>query len=71
MEAVIKSGMREEDIIFDPLVMTVGADDQAAQITLVTVKRLRAVSFPITELLEAPATLVLACLTAQPYMQVS
>ncbi len=45
MEAAVRAGMREEDILFDPLVMTVGADDQAARITLETLQRLRS-EFP-------------------------
>lgn len=45
VEAAVRAGVREEDILFDPLVMTVGADDQAARITLETVQRLR-IEFP-------------------------
>ncbi len=41
LEAVVRSGMSEGDVIFDPLVLTVGADDQAARIALETTKRLR------------------------------
>lgn len=41
LDAAIQSGMKEEDVIFDPLVMTVGADDQAARVTLETIRRLR------------------------------
>jgi 5-methyltetrahydrofolate--homocysteine methyltransferase len=37
--------MKEEDVIFDPLVMTVGADDQAARIVLETIRLLRS-EFP-------------------------
>lgn len=36
-----KSGIGEEDIFFDPLVMTVGADDQAARVALDTTRMLR------------------------------
>jgi 5-methyltetrahydrofolate--homocysteine methyltransferase len=45
IEAAVRAGAHEEDIFFDPLVMTVGADDQAARITLETVQRLR-IEFP-------------------------
>jgi 5-methyltetrahydrofolate--homocysteine methyltransferase len=41
LEAAVQAGMGEEDVVFDPLVMTVGADDQAAWITLETIRRLR------------------------------
>ncbi|MBN1314668.1 MAG: dihydropteroate synthase [Anaerolineales bacterium] len=41
LEASIKVGIAEDDIVFDPLVMTVGADDQAARVVLETVQRLR------------------------------
>jgi 5-methyltetrahydrofolate--homocysteine methyltransferase len=41
LEAAVKAGVAEEDVIFDPLVMTVGAGDQAAHIALETVRRLR------------------------------
>lgn len=37
----VQSGIAEEDIILDPLVMTVGADDQAARLVLETTRRLR------------------------------
>jgi len=40
-----KAGINEEDIFFDPLVMTVGADDQAARVALETTRLLRK-SFP-------------------------
>jgi 5-methyltetrahydrofolate--homocysteine methyltransferase len=45
MEAAVKAGMREQDILFDPLIMTVGAEDQAARVALETVQRLR-IEFP-------------------------
>lgn len=45
LEAALQAGMSPEDILFDPLVMTVGADDQAALTVLETVRRLRAL-FP-------------------------
>jgi 5-methyltetrahydrofolate--homocysteine methyltransferase len=41
LDAAIRTGMKEEDVIFDPLVMTVGADEQAARVTLETIRRLR------------------------------
>ena len=41
LNAAVKAGVAEKDIIFDPLVMTVGADDQAARVTLETIRRLR------------------------------
>lgn len=31
LEVAIKIGVKEEDVVFDPLVLTVGADDQAAR----------------------------------------
>ena len=37
LEAAVRRGIKEEDVIFDPLVMTVGADDQAARIALETI----------------------------------
>jgi 5-methyltetrahydrofolate--homocysteine methyltransferase len=40
-----KAGIDEQDIFFDPLVMTVGADDQAARVALETIRLLR-VTFP-------------------------
>lgn len=45
LEEAVRAGISENDILFDPVVMTVGADDQAARITLDTVRRLRA-EFP-------------------------
>lgn len=44
-EAALRAGLAPGDILFDPLVMTVGADDQAARVALETVARLRA-EFP-------------------------
>ena len=41
LEEALRAGIREEDVIFDPLVLTVGADDQAARVALETVRRLR------------------------------
>lgn len=41
LDEALRAGIREEDVIFDPLVLTVGADDQAARIALETVRRLR------------------------------
>ena len=41
LEATVQAGVAEEDVIFDPLVMTVGADDQAAKVALETTRRLR------------------------------
>jgi 5-methyltetrahydrofolate--homocysteine methyltransferase len=41
LEAAVQAGSRQEDVIFDPLVMTVGADEQAARVALETVRRLR------------------------------
>lgn len=41
LDAAIRVGMKEEDVILDPLVMTVGADDQAARVALETIRCLR------------------------------
>lgn len=41
LEAAVRAGLAEQDVILDPLVMTVGADDQAARVTLETTRRLR------------------------------
>jgi 5-methyltetrahydrofolate--homocysteine methyltransferase len=41
MEAAIHAGLRVEDLLFDPLVMTVGADDQAAKVALECIRLLR------------------------------
>ena len=45
LNEAVKAGMAENDIVFDPLVMTVGADDQAARVALETIHRLRQI-FP-------------------------
>lgn len=45
MESAVRAGVKAQDVWFDPLVMTVGADDQAACVVLETVRRLRA-EFP-------------------------
>jgi len=41
LNEAVRAGVAESDVILDPLVMTVGADDQAARITLETTRRLR------------------------------
>jgi 5-methyltetrahydrofolate--homocysteine methyltransferase len=41
IEAAVRAGVRSEDVVFDPIVMSVGADDQAARVTLETIERLR------------------------------
>jgi 5-methyltetrahydrofolate--homocysteine methyltransferase len=41
LEAAVRVGVRSEDVVFDPIVMSVGADDQAARVTLETIRRLR------------------------------
>jgi len=41
LEAAVRSGVKEADVIFDPLVMTVGADDQAGRVALETIRLLR------------------------------
>jgi len=41
IEAAMRAGVRSEDVIFDPIVMSVGADDQAGRVTLETIQRLR------------------------------
>ena len=41
IEAAARAGVRSEDVIFDPIVMSVGADDQAGRVTLETIQRLR------------------------------
>jgi len=41
LEAAIRAGVKGEDVVFDPIVMSVGADDQAARVTLETIRRLR------------------------------
>lgn len=45
LEAAIKAGIREEDVVLDPLVMTVGANDRAGIVVLETIEQLRA-KFP-------------------------
>ena len=41
LEAAIKAGVKEEDVLFDPLILTVGADDQAGRVALETISLLR------------------------------
>jgi len=41
VDRCIQAGIAEEDIILDPLVMTVGADGHAARVALETIRRLR------------------------------
>ena len=41
LEAAMRAGVKAEDVLFDPIVMSVGADDQAARVTLETIQRLR------------------------------
>ena len=41
LEAAVRAGVKKEDVVFDPLVISVGADDQAARVTLETIRRLR------------------------------
>ena len=41
LNAAVSVGVAENDVILDPLVMTVGADDQAARVALETTRRLR------------------------------
>lgn len=41
LEAAVRAGVQPEDVVLDPLVMTVGADDQAAHVVLQTIRRLR------------------------------
>lgn len=41
LDVAVKAGIAEEDVIYDPLVMTVGAGDQAARLALETTRRLR------------------------------
>jgi 5-methyltetrahydrofolate--homocysteine methyltransferase len=45
LNEAVRAGVAENDVILDPLVMTVGADDQAARVTLETTRRLR-LEFP-------------------------
>jgi len=42
LEAAIRVGISEEDVVFDPLVMTVGANDRAGVVVLETIDQLRA-----------------------------
>ncbi len=37
----MRAGVKSEDVLFDPIVMSVGADDQAGRVTLETIQRLR------------------------------
>ena len=41
LEAAVRAGVKSEDVVFDPVVMPVGADDQAARVTLETIRMLR------------------------------
>ena len=41
LEAAVRAGVKQENVIFDPLVMTVGADEQAARVALETIRCLR------------------------------
>lgn len=41
LEAAVRAGIREEDVVFDPLVLTVGADDQAVRVALEAIRLLR------------------------------
>jgi 5-methyltetrahydrofolate--homocysteine methyltransferase len=41
LDAAVQAGIAEADIVLDPLVMTVGVDDQAARVVLETIRRLR------------------------------
>ncbi len=41
LEAAVRAGVSKENVVFDPIVMSVGADDQAARVTLETIQRLR------------------------------
>jgi 5-methyltetrahydrofolate--homocysteine methyltransferase len=41
LNAAVRAGLAEGDVVFDPLVMTVGAGDQAARVALETTRRLR------------------------------
>lgn len=42
LEQAAKLGIPEEDVVIDPLVLTVGADDQAAVTTVEAIKKIRA-----------------------------
>ena len=41
LDIAVRIGIDEEDVVFDPLILTVGADDQAARVALETIHRLR------------------------------
>ena len=41
LEAAMRAGVKKEDLVFDPIVMSVGADDQTTRVTLETIQRLR------------------------------
>ena len=41
LEVAIKAGVKAEDVLFDPLILTVGADDQAGRVALETISLLR------------------------------
>jgi 5-methyltetrahydrofolate--homocysteine methyltransferase len=41
LEHAVKTGIPAEDVIIDPLVLTVGADQQAAKVTLTTIELIR------------------------------
>jgi 5-methyltetrahydrofolate--homocysteine methyltransferase len=40
-ELAVKAGVKAEDVLFDPLVLSVGADDQAGRVALETISLLR------------------------------
>jgi len=41
LNASVRAGVKEEDVLFDPLILTVGADDQAGRVALETIRLLR------------------------------
>jgi len=41
LKAAVRAGVKAEDVLFDPIVMSAGADDQSARVTLETIQRLR------------------------------
>ncbi len=41
LDAAVRARVKSEDVVFDPIVMSVGADDQAARVTLETIRMLR------------------------------
>jgi 5-methyltetrahydrofolate--homocysteine methyltransferase len=41
LEAATQAGVKEADVLFDPLVLSVGADDQVARVALETISELR------------------------------